>query len=242
MSNMDLMDRLLATLRMRLPGVTQQALSLELFNCIDEFFRQSSAWRWETSVPLIEGTTQYPIFPPAGTDMVQVMGAEHRGFAVRPISDTGDGSVVRQRGRIIGFPVEPDFDTTFEPDVTSTTSGGVFAYSIYFPSYVNIDIAPSSDATQYPFHMLLALSLNYQCLEDEPNEWPLEEWMFATFNEAWLDGTQGRLMSQINKPYSNPAVAQYHMKRFRKFCARAKQTAARGYIYNKPNWQFPRFA
>jgi hypothetical protein len=241
MSNMDHMDRLLATARMRLPGVTQQALELELFNTIDEFFRQSSSWRWETIIPLVAYERTYPIFPPNGSDLVQVMGVAYKGFPVPALTDTGEGSVVRQRGRIIGFPTPPDYDALFDPGATGT-SGGVFAYSIFFPTYIEIDIPPSPDAATSPIQMLLALTLNYQCLEDPANEWPLEEWMYSTFHEGWIDGVQSRLMSQINKPYSNPTMASYHGKRFRKFMGRAKQIASRGYVYNKPNWKFPQWA
>lgn len=242
MSNMDVMDRLTSTLRIRVPGIPEQALNLELFNTIDEFFRQTSAWRWASSVPLDPGLQQYPIFPPAGSDLVQVMGVEFRGSRVNPISTDSDGSTVAtQRGRITGVATPPDYDTMFEPNVTASP-GGVFQYAIFFPSYITIDIPPSEDAAQYPLNLLLALTLNYQCLEDDPNEWPLEEWMFSTFHETWVDGTLGRLMSQISKPYSNPVMAKYHMQRFRKFLGRAKQTAARGYVYDKPVWQFPRFA
>src|SRR5262245_35673070 len=153
MSNMDLMDRLLATIRIRLPAVTAQALNLELFNTIDEFFRQTSAWRWETSIPLTFNEKQYPIFPPGGTDLVQVLGAEYKGSPVPPLNAEG-GTTVRQRGRIVGAPLPPDFDALFTPSETESP-GGVFRYSIFFPSYINLDIPPSQDAAGFPFNLLL---------------------------------------------------------------------------------------
>lgn len=241
MSDMDLADRLLATLRIRMPGVTSQALNLELFNTIDEFLKSTSAWRWSSSIPLEENLQRYPLFPPAGTDLVQVLAAEFKGFNVPPLVEETPGSSVTLRGRLVGEALAPDYDSLFEPNVT-VSPGGIFAYSIFFPTYIAIDIPPSADAALYPLNLLLALTLNYECLEDEPNEWPLEPWMWGTFHEAFVDGTQGRMMSQVSKPWSNPQVAQYHMKRFRKFIGRAKQTAARGYTYNTPNWRFPRWA
>ena len=241
MANMDLMDRLIATLRMRIPGVTEQALNLELFNTIDEFFRQTNAWRWASSVPLDAGMQTYPIFPPSGSDMVQVMGVEFRGSPVNPIPVDGGGASVSMGGRLVGTTAPPEWDVTFEPNVVASP-GGIFQYAIYYPTYITLDIPPSSDAALYPLNLLLALTLNYQCLEDPPNEWPLEEWMYSTFHEAWSDGTMGRMLSQISKPWSNVQVGAYHMKRFRKFCGRAKQTSDRGYVYNAPNWRFPRWA
>lgn len=239
MANMDIADRLLATLRTRIPGVTENLLNLELFNTIDEFFRKSSAWRWETVVPLIFNTMEYPIFPPGGTDLVQVLGVQYKGSPVPP--ESADGAVVSQRGRIVGTTLPPDYDALFAPTET-LSPGGVFRYSIFFPQFLTIDIPPSADAAQFPFNVLLALTLNYQCLEDSPNEWPLEEWMYSTFAEAWIDGVQGRFMSQIGKPWTNSAMGAYHARRFRGAMARAKQTAARGYVYNVPNWRFPRWA
>lgn len=240
MANMDLMDRLLATLRVRIPGVTQEALNLELFNVLDEFFKKTSAWHWETSVPLIALTQDYPIFPPSGSDLVQVLGAEYRGKIVAPTS-TDEGSTVQQQGRLVGTSLPPDFDAIFQPAVT-TSPGGVFRYSLFFPKYVTLSIPPDENAAQYPFRMMLALTLNYEVLEDEPNEWPLEEWMFGTFHQAWEDGVQARFFSMIAKPWTNPNMAAYHAKRFRNHMAKAKQVSARGYTYNVPNWRFPGFA
>jgi len=169
------------------------------------------------------------------------MGVSYKGRPVPSVTDSGQGSVVRTRGRIIGFPDPPSYDTLFEPDVINSP-GGVFSYSIFFPSYIELDIPPSADAATAPITVLMALTLNYQVLEDEANEWPLEEWMYSTFHEAWIDGLQGRMFSQVSKPWSNTQMAQYHMKRFRKFMGRAKQMAEKGYVFNKPTWRFPQWA
>jgi hypothetical protein len=239
MANMDLMDRLLATIRINVPGVTAQALNLELFNVIDEFFRRTSAWRYFADVVLSTDTIQYPIFPPSGSDLVRVISSYYRD---RPVQSTGGGgsSVVTQSGRIVGVS-QPDGDVVFTPNVTGT-SGGVFAYSLFFPNYIELTIPPDNEAAQFPLTLVMALTLNFQCLEDEPNEWPLEEWMFSEFHQPWVEGVLAKLMGQISKPYSNPTMATYHAKRFRNFMAQAKQTAARGYTYNTPNWRFPGWA
>lgn len=240
MAGMDVADRLLATLRIRAPGVSQQNLNLELFNALDEFFTDSSAWRWESAIPLVADDQEYPIFPPAGTDLVQVMGVKHNEAPVPPQSTDPNDTTIKQRGRIAGLPLA-DSDTLFEPNDTQSP-GGVFRYSLYFPKYISIDVPPDAAAQQFPLVLILALKLNYQALEDDPNEWPLETYMWSQYHEGFMDGTLARLMSQINKPYSNPTMAQYHMKRFRKFTNRAKQVAISGNLFDQQNWTFPRWA
>lgn len=58
--------------------------------------------------------------------------------------------------------------------------------------------------------------------------------------EALLDGLLGRLYAHPAKPYSNPLLAQHHMKRFRNhigaYAAKAKMGNA-----NAPSWCFPAF-
>lgn len=239
MANMDVADRLLATLRLRIPAATKAGINLELYNTMDEFFTDTNAWRWESSVALQTDVTNYPIFPPAGTDLVRVMGLTHKGTALAPLQEDTE-ITVRQQGRIVGTPF-PDGDAQFEPNEI-VQAGGIFRYSLFFPKYITIDVPPSEEATQAPIKVLLALKLNMQCLEDEPNEWPVEEWMWSTFHEAFLDGTLGRMFSATSKPYSNPQLAQYHMKRFRKFIGRGRQEAQRGYIFNQQRFRFPKWA
>lgn len=60
------------------------------------------------------------------------------------------------------------------------------------------------------------------------------------FYDAILDGALGRLYMHPAKPYSNPAMAQYHLNRFRaaigKYAGAAKQNFS-----GAPSWSFPRF-
>jgi hypothetical protein len=238
-SSVDLMDRITATAKVRLPGLTNAALNLELFNTLQEFFNDSNAWRYNIDVPLTFGTLEYPIFPPNGSSLVQIMDAEYKG---RPLSQTptsDSGGSVSLVGLITGDVNPATADTLFTPDVTGSP-GNVFTYSIFFPKYITLDIPPSEEAATVPITLSMSLRMSPDTVALDPNEWPLEEWMVDAFHEAWMDGLQGRLMSQINKPYFNIQMSVYHMKRFRKFISRAKQTAERGYVYNATNWRYPR--
>lgn len=232
-------DRLLATLRLRLPGTTDAALKLELFNTADEFFRKSNAWRYEADVQLTEGATQYPIFPPGGTSLVRVLGVTHRGVPVA--AQAGVGSTVSGgHGRFDPDVLETSGDVEFFPEAT-ISPGGVFRYAIFYPTYVSIDIPPSADAAETPLKMVLALTLAAGEDLDDPSAWSLEPWMWERFYAAFEDGVQSRMMSQINKPYANPTIAAFHAKRFRAARNLAKQEAERGFIVNNPSWTFPRW-
>ena len=63
---------------------------------------------------------------------------------------------------------------------------------------------------------------------------------FSLHYDALLDGALGRLYAHPAKPYSNPTLAQYRLRRFRNaigvYAARAKMGNA-----NAPAWVFPRF-
>lgn len=238
MADIDLMDRILATARLRLPGAIESAVRLELFNAIDEFLKETSAWRHTETVPLIAGMDQFPIFPPAGSALVRVMAAFHNGIPL--LASGGSSTSIQLRGNILGTAPPPDFDTTFEPDITNSP-GGIFAFSIYFPQYITIDVPASDDAARFPIKTDLALTLDVDNLQDDPGSWVLPEYMFSTYHDAFLAGLLSKMMQQSAKPYSNPPMAMYNERLFRKLKSRAKQEAIRGFVFNRPHWSFPRF-
>lgn len=63
---------------------------------------------------------------------------------------------------------------------------------------------------------------------------------YAKHYEALLDGTLGRLYGHPAKPYSNPALATYHLNRFRNAIGEAA-AEQKGGGFAGQNWQFPRF-
>src|SRR5215207_1091745 len=73
---MALSDRLMNDLQVRLPGVTVNAIRLELWNMLDDFCREGLAWRETIQVPLTAGVSEYAITP-AGTNIVRVYNVDH---------------------------------------------------------------------------------------------------------------------------------------------------------------------
>ena len=66
------------------------------------------------------------------------------------------------------------------------------------------------------------------------------------FERYWyediLDGTLTKLLSQQQKPYTNPILAQYHGQRFRNSIAKARDVAQRQFSNSERGWVFPAWA
>lgn len=245
-STCDPTDRLMATLRARIPGATDAMLDLELINVIDEFFRRTNAWRYEDDIDLEENVLSYSITPPENAVMVRVMAMMHGGQPMAPfVGDTTSGTGFSSRQRIVADqmwaiddPVLPAA-AKYAPDQTIEQSN-VLRYAIFYPEFIAVNLPPSKQAAEHPVHAILALTINPAICDCGCGGLDLPEWMWNTFHQAWLDGVQLNMLSQISKPYSNPVMAEYHGRRFRARMAFHKQESERGFIYDRPVWRFPR--
>lgn len=68
----------------------------------------------------------------------------------------------------------------------------------------------------------------------------LPDFSYSKHYDALLDGVLGRLYGHPAKPYSNPVLAEYHLRRFRDAIATAAAEQKQGGFAGQ-NWQFPRF-
>lgn len=64
-------------------------------------------------------------------------------------------------------------------------------------------------------------------------------WVLSRYSVTILDGLQGKMMEQSNKPYSDPQKAIYHLKRFRTGIQIARQEANTRYLVGAQTWRFP---
>ena len=71
-------DRILQSALVHVPGSTEQIVTLELFNVIDEFLRRSSTWRYETDITLQEGMADYGLALPADATTVRALGVMNK--------------------------------------------------------------------------------------------------------------------------------------------------------------------
>jgi hypothetical protein len=230
-------DRIMQTLRTRVPGATDDMLELELFNTIDEFLRRTNAWKYQTSVDISTGDTDYALNVPNDAITIRVMKAEYNGV---PVIATQSWVVQSSIGTLVPEQQFPDGDAMFSPFQTDITPPSqLFTYALYRPNYVTVT-NPPSDEPLYPFILVVSLSLERGCLECACGDWSVPDWMFDTYFQDWEDGVLGRLFSMQSKPWSNTVLAQYHGKRFRNEMAFRKQEAARGFEYAVQTWRYPR--
>jgi hypothetical protein len=103
------------------------------------------------------------------------------------------------------------------------------------PGTVVLSTAPMSEEV-YTAHVVLTVS--DPTTRDDYPQFPL--WVLNRYFAPILDGLLGRMMSQIAKPYSSPAIAMAHLRNFRKGMSQARVDAKRQNVYAAPTWRFPR--
>ena len=233
-------DRLLQTFRVHVPGATDPMIELELFNVVDEFFRRTSAWRFEVGIDLEQATRDYNIPVPADAVPVRALAVIHKGIPVAPAATTGLSYTKSSLGTLSPEMTFPDGDATFLPALSDLNESHVFSYAIYRPEYITFSGQIDAEMVKYPIQLLLALSLGRGCLECDCGEWNVPEWMWDMYFDDWLNGTLGRMYGMPSKPWSSPTLALAHGKRFRDRMAYRKQESNRGFVYDVPAWRFPR--
>jgi hypothetical protein len=232
------LDRLMTDIRVKVPGAVDEQIKLNLFNVVDQHLRKTNAWRNISQVDLRQGLTTYPIFPPSGTALVRVLEATHSGHPVMPVQ--GGGTASGQRGRLVPDEYHfPEEDPGYYADEI-TNEGGVFRYAVYYPNYVTITVPPDKSAIESPMNIVMAITLGRESLSCDCGEWSVEPWMWDRYFDDWLNGVLGVFYGEPFKPWSNPTLAMFHQKRFRGQIGFARQEAARGFVFDRPMWRFPR--
>lgn len=234
-------DRLLQSLKVHAPGVTDAVLNLETFNVLDEFFRRTSAWQLEIPIELVENQTEYAFPTPINSEVVRTIAVLHNSL---PVANAGASGQITQSslGVVNSELTFPDGDANFLPDLSDVSApSGVFTWAIYRPDYISITTPPDEAQRSYPMVVTLALTVGKGCLEEDCEAWDVPDWMWATYFGDWYDGVLGRLYAMPAKPWANPTQAIYHGKRFRNSMAYRKQEVPRGFTWGMPGaWRYPK--
>lgn len=206
-------DRLMQTIRVAVPGATDDMISLQLFNVMDKFFRRSLAWRVQNDIVLEDNRTEYDVDLPIGSVAILAISATHNGIPVVP----------------------------FEPSAETWVTG-LLAWAFTQPDILLLANAPSSGQLAYPLKMMFALSINRSALEIDPGDWQLPDWMYDMFFNDWEAGVLATFYGMPAKPWSNAQLAVFHGKKFNQALALRKRQANTGFVYAPVGWSFPRWA
>lgn len=64
-------------------------------------------------------------------------------------------------------------------------------------------------------------------------------WLLPIWHVGLLDGLLGKMMTQVNKSYSNKGQGEYHLRRFRDAIQRARVSKLRANSNGASAWRFP---
>jgi hypothetical protein len=112
--------------------------------------------------------------------------------------------------------------------------------AVYDPETRMISFAgiPTAEDVEYPVFLSATM---IPVLTDGMELW-LPPRLWTQYHQAILSGLLARMMGQPNKPYSNPALAVYHARRFRNFIGQARAFTTSNGEPGGQNWSFPRWA
>lgn len=66
--------RLMNNLRIQLPGAIDDAIKLEIYNAVNEFFQDSNVWRENIDIAITPGVTNYELVPSGPCSIVRLIG------------------------------------------------------------------------------------------------------------------------------------------------------------------------
>ena len=102
------------------------------------------------------------------------------------------------------------------------------------PGDVVLSFSPNADDT---YTARVTLTVTDPTTRDGYPEFP--DWVLNKYGSEILDGVLGRMMSQIAKPYTSPAIAMIHLKKFSAAVSQAKVEASHQNVYRGQSWSFP---
>lgn len=94
MADLDI-TRLMKNLRIALPGAVDDAIKLEVFNTLNDFFQGSNCWREDIEVEIVPGVSTYELLPMGPAAIVRLMRVvDSNGLTVKAWLDLGTRDLV----------------------------------------------------------------------------------------------------------------------------------------------------
>jgi hypothetical protein len=196
----------------RLPGASEALVNAETIQVIDNFCRESTAWRdMLYGFDISQNDRDVPITIGDGSQRVVV----------------GILRVYFDQRQLTQYSHVPFESTSSYPSGWSTKPSD--------PSIVSLSAIPNKE------HLGNLDAYVYQAPVDPVNITDDMTLLTEDFFEFIFDGILGRFMSMPQKPYSDQRLATYHLSRYRDGVRKARSMANRGFTGNAQNWVFPTF-
>jgi hypothetical protein len=195
------------SLRARLPGADPGAWALELESTVEEFCKRSLCLIQELEIPYVAEQGVYALNPVTTT--------------VEPI-DSPWGGVHALYVHFLHFPDDPRRHIPHDryPSPVRDSIGVPVAFWVPSPAEIEVIPAPSSELAGRTMRVTTSL------IPKRPMKW-MPEMISDYYFEVILDGALGRMLSHPKRPYSDPQLAAYHMKRYRNGMREAKDESLR---------------
>jgi hypothetical protein len=148
-------------------------------------------------------------------------------FTAQPASVAGEGPAT--------YDVVPTKGTIVRLLSVTDPQGHTVRAVMDTPGCIMVLTPPAAPET-YTAHVVLTVS--DPTTRDDYPQFPV--WVLNRYHTGILDGLIGRMLSQIAKPYSSPALAMAHLRSFRKTMSMARVDTRTRNVYGAQTWRFPR--
>jgi len=222
--------RLLDTVRIDCPGVTDGILRKTLFNTLREFFRRTNIWLFEMPIYITNTTNDYVLDTCQNAIVIRLMGLDKPAY---PFSEPIE-YVPGCPPQFINYSsVIPNFSTQ-NPYPRVPREGALLTAGTKCP-ILRIFWNPGS-----PDVWIALLSLSCADPVDGrgmPTDMP--DWIVEKYFEYIAHGVAGKLMLSPNKPYSSPKLAEYNMRKFHEGVGLGRTENRHLFVYGGQRWMFP---
>lgn len=145
-------------------------------------------------------------------------------LSVNIIADVTTYDLVPSEGQIIRLAGVTDVNRIPQPALMPTIGTLQLAYPVNSAQTFTVTVVKT-----------VALPVDREKKPEAP------DWLLPVWGPSILDGLLGRMMGQLSKGYSNPALSIYHLKRFLNAVAAARSAALSRNTIGGAAWVYPRF-
>ena len=223
--------RLLDTVRIDCPGVTDGILRATLFNVLREFFRRTNIWLFEMPVYVSGDVNDYVLNTCQNATVIRLMSLD------KPQWFPTDGSFEYVPGcpsQFIRYPTTVPGAQTQNPYPRAPRDGGLLTAGVKNPILRIFWNPGTNDVWIALLAMSVADPVDSRGL---PTEMP--DWIIEKYFDYIAHGVSGKLMLSPNKPYSSPKLAEYNMRKFHEGVGLGRTENQHMFVHSANRWMYP---